>query len=333
MSEQINIKTALQQLDSFDFEHLIADLWDHQGWKTRVLQASNDRGIDVVARRAEPFEQKHLIQAKRYSADNKVGSEEVQQYASLRQQEDNVDAVIVVTTSGFTQQAERVATDVNLKLIDGDNLVNLIQNQNAIDLVSNYVSVDSANTDVTKETYEGGSTQSIQTLNPDEVPNIYVSKLVDKAQGKLVTKNRLTKLKSGITHPKTPTEEPILGHLYKDEQPHYTLRCSQISIPDQGVIRPPNNAYLVATDHRVLILIGKENEDVELSLSFRQITGVQAHFGLASKKIEIEAQIGTFNFTISHSVFNESRADDDDDIEREVRNCAQFIKEAVYSLI
>ncbi|MFB6145568.1 MAG: restriction endonuclease [Candidatus Nanohaloarchaea archaeon] len=70
-----------------------------------VTRASNDRGIDIVAEKEQPYHQKVLIQTKRYSKGNKVGSKEVQQYYSLKDQEDNVDQVITVTTSSFTKSS------------------------------------------------------------------------------------------------------------------------------------------------------------------------------------------------------------------------------------
>lgn len=112
----------LRALDEYEFERLVSDLWAARGWQTRVTRAANDRGVDVVATRHDPFQQKQLIQAKRYAAGNKVGSPEIQQYASLRQQESNVDAVIVVTTSDFTRQAQETARDLNVKLVNGTTL-------------------------------------------------------------------------------------------------------------------------------------------------------------------------------------------------------------------
>jgi len=67
-----------------------------------------------------------LIQAKRYGPNTTVGSPDVQQYASLRQQFENVDKVLIVTTNGYSRQAREIAEDLNVKLIDGDGLVELI---------------------------------------------------------------------------------------------------------------------------------------------------------------------------------------------------------------
>ncbi|WP_161973222.1 restriction endonuclease [Halostella litorea] len=125
-------------MDEYDFEELVADIWAERGWQTTVTTGSSDRGIDVIARKQSPFRQKQLIQAKRYAADNKIGSPDIQQYSSLKRQEDDVDAVIVITTSSFTSQAERTANDLNVKLIDGPDLADVIADLDSDGIVSAY---------------------------------------------------------------------------------------------------------------------------------------------------------------------------------------------------
>lgn len=117
----------LRSMDEYKFEKLVSDVWQEMGFETRVTQSSNDRGVDVIAEKDRPYHQKKIIQAKRYSEGNKVGSEEVQRYDSLRRQEDNVDEVIIVTTSSFTRPAERTADDLNVKPVDGHSFLELYQ--------------------------------------------------------------------------------------------------------------------------------------------------------------------------------------------------------------
>ena len=130
-----DIKSTLQEMDEYEFEYLVADLWELDGWDTTVSQASNDDGVDVTAIKDAPFDRKELIQAKRYSNGTSVGGPDIQQYASLRHQEPGVDSVAVVTTSGFTTSAERMAEKLNVKLVDGDSLATWIEesNENVLD--------------------------------------------------------------------------------------------------------------------------------------------------------------------------------------------------------
>ena len=116
------LEGKLQSMDEYAFEQLVAELWEATGWETSVTSGSGDRGIDIVATRTGMTSEKQAIQAKRYSDGNKVGSQDVRNYATLYQQEPDVDSVVIVTTSTFTKQAKRLAEDLNVKLVDGDSL-------------------------------------------------------------------------------------------------------------------------------------------------------------------------------------------------------------------
>lgn len=134
--------SQLRDMDEYDFEHLFAEVWEQRGWQTTVTSGSSDRGIDVIAEKSSPFSQKQLIQVKRYSAGNKIGSPDIQQYSSLRQQEDDADTVVVVTTSSFSSQAEQIAQNLNVKLIDGGELCDIILELSSQSFLSNYFSTN-----------------------------------------------------------------------------------------------------------------------------------------------------------------------------------------------
>lgn len=151
------LKTVLQQMDPYDFEHFVADLWERMGWQTEVSAAAMDEGVDVIARKQHPYEQRTLIQAKRYGPNTTVGSPDIQQYASLGQQYNGVDKVVVVTTNEFTGQARDLAERLNVKLIDGDALARLVAQHDALDLVDEYLDFV---TTVESETVSDGSQQS-----------------------------------------------------------------------------------------------------------------------------------------------------------------------------
>lgn len=133
------LKNVLQSMDDYDFEYFVADLWERMGWETEVSTQSSDRGIDVVATRNSPYEETALIQAKRYGPNTTVGSPDIQQYASLKHQRHGVDKVLVVTTNGFSGQAQELAHQLNVKLVDGDDLVGLVEQLDATELVERYV--------------------------------------------------------------------------------------------------------------------------------------------------------------------------------------------------
>ena len=73
------LKTVLQQMDPYDFEHFVAALWERMGWETEVSAASADEGGDVVARKNTPYDQAVLVQAKRYGPNTTVGLADIKQ--------------------------------------------------------------------------------------------------------------------------------------------------------------------------------------------------------------------------------------------------------------
>jgi restriction system protein len=148
-----DILSRIQQMDAYEFEQFIADVWARQGWDTTVSQASIDAGIDVTATKETPYPQKQLIQAKRYGPDTTVSGPEIQQYASLKQQESGVDSVVVVTSNRFTTHAIDRAHELNVKTVDGTDLVTLIERLNAHDLLDEYAPTETnSNTHAATET-------------------------------------------------------------------------------------------------------------------------------------------------------------------------------------
>jgi len=138
-TEDVTLLDRLQAVDPYEFEHLVADVWEERGWETSVSQASNDQGVDVVAEKSDGLmNQKAVIQAKRYSEGNKIGRPKIQQYHSLKQQDADADAAVVVTTSSFTSTAEDWASEHNVKLIDGRQLVQEIESGRLEHLVDEY---------------------------------------------------------------------------------------------------------------------------------------------------------------------------------------------------
>jgi len=121
-----NIQRRLEQIDPYQLEKLVAEIWEKQGYQTNVRNSSADRGIDVEATKEKPFNQRILIQVKRYKGENNIGSEEVRKYSTLKNQGSNSDMIVLVTTSDFTAPAEELAADLNVKIIDGDELSELV---------------------------------------------------------------------------------------------------------------------------------------------------------------------------------------------------------------
>lgn len=164
--EQEEVLSNLRQIDEYDFEEFIAKLWNLYGWETEVTSGSNDRGIDVIAEKHSPFEQKHLIQVKRWGSKNKVGGPEIQQYSSLLRRGDGIDAVVVVTTSSFSRQAKELAGELNVKLVDGFDLYEVLSEVGADNLLKQYTGLGHVCTD-SKDDVNSDSKNSNTYLEQD----------------------------------------------------------------------------------------------------------------------------------------------------------------------
>lgn len=161
---------VLQQMDPYEFEHFVADLWERMGWETEVSSASADKGVDIIARKSVPYDQMLLIQAKRYGPNSTVGSPDVQQYASLRHQYNGVDKVLIVTTNGYSRQAKEIAAQLNVKLIDGEGLAHLITEHESLDLVAEYLDfIEPADeTGQPQEAKPAEETETVEDWIPEE---------------------------------------------------------------------------------------------------------------------------------------------------------------------
>ncbi|QRV14654.1 restriction endonuclease [Haloterrigena salifodinae] len=142
MSDIEDLLSKLRGLDPYEFEQLVAELWEERGWQTAVSEPGADQGIDVMASKQFPYEEKIAIQAKRYGSNSRVSGPDIQQYAALKQNS-GVDQVVVVTTGKFTGAAQDRAEELNVKCIDGKRLTAFIGDLNAEDIVNKYVEVAS----------------------------------------------------------------------------------------------------------------------------------------------------------------------------------------------
>lgn len=215
------VKRRLQSMGNYDFEHFIADVWEEMGWDTEVSQAAGDAGIDVIATKETPYKQKKVIQAKRYGDNTTVGGPDVQQYASLRHQVEGADSVVIVTTSSFTSAAKERAEELNVKLVDGEDLVQLVEDLGADHLITKYIpelsqqpstpeavdggnAVQTASTDVRADPANAGDTGRLWKLEQKHDWHRYTA----YATGGLIALFLLLGLISGVTF-----LEPVVGLL------------------------------------------------------------------------------------------------------------------------
>lgn len=117
-------KRHLRGLKPVEFERFVADIWDLlKDGSTTLSERSGDMGIDVLVTDGSETE---VIQVKRYGSGRTVGRPEVQKYYALYDQE-NADRVTIVTTEGFTDEAQAWAAEYGITLYDSDDLYEIIR--------------------------------------------------------------------------------------------------------------------------------------------------------------------------------------------------------------
>jgi hypothetical protein len=125
--QKSHVLNQLREMDPYEFEELVAKIWERQGWDAEATSCSTDRGVDVIATKEDALEnRRHLIQVKRHGENTTVGSEDIQRYASLYQRDEQVDNVFVVTSNRFTSEAEEVAKRRDVSTLNGDELYKML---------------------------------------------------------------------------------------------------------------------------------------------------------------------------------------------------------------
>ena len=111
-------------LEPYEFEELVADVFRRMGFNADVTQKTHDGGKDIVA----TFEMGGVLyttyfECKRYSPDKPVGVEIVRELYAVMEME-RVDKGVIVTTLHFTRGAVAEAQRLNgrIRLINFDEL-------------------------------------------------------------------------------------------------------------------------------------------------------------------------------------------------------------------
>ena len=118
------LKQLAQRLKGHPFEHFVAHLLEKMGYRTRVSAVGADHGVDIIAHRDELGFEPPLVKVQVKSAEASVGEPAVSAlYGKVGEKEFG----LLVTLGSFTKQAVDFAfSKGNLRLIDGDELVDLI---------------------------------------------------------------------------------------------------------------------------------------------------------------------------------------------------------------
>lgn len=112
----------LLALSPEQFEKLVAELFESYGHQTQIAGGTSDHGVDVIVKSAQG--EKWVVQCKRYAGS--VGEPVVRDLFGTLQHEEAMRAYLV-TTGGFTTQAQAWAEGKPIVLYDGESLVKLVR--------------------------------------------------------------------------------------------------------------------------------------------------------------------------------------------------------------
>lgn len=118
------LKRLSQELKGHPFADFVAHLLGKMGYRTRVSPEGPDGGIDIIAHKDELGFEPPIIKVQVKSTSGSIGDPEVSSlYGKVGQNEFG----LLVTLGSFSNQSKSFAkSKSNLRLIDGNELVNLI---------------------------------------------------------------------------------------------------------------------------------------------------------------------------------------------------------------
>ena len=117
--ESLNIE-KVDIMDGVEFERFLKRLFIYKGYTVSETARTGDFGADLILSKDG---KKIVVQAKRYSA--KVGAKALQEIYSARHHY-KADEMMVVCNTHFTKQAEVMAQEQQIELVDREELIGII---------------------------------------------------------------------------------------------------------------------------------------------------------------------------------------------------------------
>lgn len=112
----------ISALSGADFEILVQSLLKEEGYENVIkMGGAGDLGVDIIASKRQKDRLLHYIfQCKRWASN--VGSDPIQRLYAERMRR-GLDYAVCVTTSGYTKDGKKVALDLEVEIVDGNQLM------------------------------------------------------------------------------------------------------------------------------------------------------------------------------------------------------------------
>lgn len=112
----------ISTLSGTDFEILVQSLLKEEGYENVIkMGGAGDLGVDIIASKRQQDRLVHYIfQCKRWASN--VGSDPIQRLYAERMRR-GLNYAVCVTTSGYTKDGKKVAMDLEVEIVDGNQLM------------------------------------------------------------------------------------------------------------------------------------------------------------------------------------------------------------------
>jgi len=182
MPTRSDVLSYINEIGPYEFENLVAEIWEDKfGYTTSTTSASQDRGVDIVAIQNEPIEEKILIQTKKYQEGNKIGSKIVREYATLYQQDDTADHVVLISTGGFTNPAKKLANDLGITIFNRKDIITWLTDENISPKLIHKIGHTHSNNEDTNSLLLNTDSGTDSTWDTDDISKWTVSEVVKKS--------------------------------------------------------------------------------------------------------------------------------------------------------
>lgn len=126
------IKRRIRRRSHADFRRLIAEVWEREGWETRIDHESPAHIL--ASKQTDEVVSREAVQCHCLSKGNRVTVTQIENHAALPAKA-VVDTVVVVTTTEFTDSAKSAGDVPYMTLVDGSDVVALLRANKAGDLL------------------------------------------------------------------------------------------------------------------------------------------------------------------------------------------------------
>jgi len=135
---EVDLENRLRQLDDERFGEIVATVLGETGWSA---EATTDQ--TVVVARESPTAERMLVRLYHRPDGEPVTEAAIEECSELRRDRSNVDAVMMATSAGITDEATRRSRDEQVRLLDDECLAAVVESRDLeAELTRNRVELD-----------------------------------------------------------------------------------------------------------------------------------------------------------------------------------------------